>query len=628
MVNGLADLQLSGYQPLDPDGREIRVIQIIPIAPRNECREYSDINCVTEIVTFGGSNRASVPYKALSYTWGDPQNLVTISLDDQAIHVTENLAVALRHLANSNSGVRLWIDAICIDQSNEVEKSKQVAIMGTIFKRASEVIVWIGPQEDGSAEAIHVLKQIGEACQSGLQISSGETFSPAITQNTNTQDKDDSSLLQSIGCKWFPQGVPAFNPAFITRIFQRPWFRRVWVLQEAAVNTNVVFHCGDACISKSTLWVGGRAIIALTNNVFDYTKSWIADGPLWQTLSGANFISRRTMDLVRSDDGQYTLGQLLLETSANLGEWSYEASDPRDRVYAIMGLSSDLPSLGINSDYEKPCKDVYTSAAEVILASSGTIDILYVVSRPKNVRYMPSWVPDWSTSIPASFGLRQLGRFHASGKDSSAKPTFSSDRYGNRILTLHGYRVDTVKTSLRRGQYPSRKSCSDCETAVRDVVDLFQELSRIETAAYPTSESRSEALWRTPIADCDAVFNIQRKYRPPATVRMKESYNTLMSLSSKDSCRDLRARAYLHVMKLVSARRRLFVSQRGYLGLGADTIRRGDVICLLFGGDSPLILRDTRSGYYKLVGEAYIHGIMHGELLSTAASIAEEFRLC
>lgn len=80
-------------------------------------------------------------------------------------------------------------------------------------------------------------------------------------------------------------------------------------------------------------------------------------------------------------------------------------------------------------------------------------------------------------------------------------------------------------------------------------------------------------------------------------------------------------------MKLVSARRRIFFSSKGYYGLGQETLQKGDIICLLFGGDSPFIIRRAGLAYYKLIGESYIHGIMHGEFLSTQPR-AEEFNFC
>lgn len=621
---------MRGYHPLHPDGQEIRVVQIIPATASAQSSKYSTVNCYTETIPFGDDSCSITPYRALSYTWGDPANLVGILLNDRIVHVTENLAVALHHLAKSHPASRFWIDAICIDQANEIEKSKQVSIMGAIFKRAIEVVVWIGPCEEGSAEAVSVLRQIGEACQDVLQSNGQKLEETGIEQNASIRNKEESPVLTAIGCRWFPGNLPSFNPIYISRIFQRPWFRRVWVLQEARVNPHVTFHCGDETISKIALWAGGRAIIAMMNNIFNQTRSWIADDPLWQTLSGANFISRRTIDLVRSNEGEVTLEQLLLETSTNLGEWSYEASDPRDRVYAIMGLASDLLTLGLSSDYEKSCTDAYISAAETILGNSGTIDILYAVTWPKHIQSMPSWVPDWTTSVPATFGLRQMGRFSASGKASCAHPTFASDPSGSKIMTLRGYRVDKVRMTFSRLPNAFIESGFICQATIRRVVDLLREITHIETMAcddLAAKHARDEAFWRAPIADCDAVFNINHKYRPTATERMKESYDALMMVSSEDACCDLRARTYLHVMKLVSARRRLFVSDRGYIGLGADDMRAGDMVCLLLGGDSPMVLRETVMGYRQLVGEAYVHGIMHGEFLLTEPKL-QDFKLC
>jgi hypothetical protein len=93
-------------------------------------------------------------YTALSYTWGNPGRHKTIILDGIEVQVRENLWQALCHLRSPNTELHLWIDAICIDQEDVLERNQQVSRMGTIYGMAKEVVVWLGPEEDDSTAAM------------------------------------------------------------------------------------------------------------------------------------------------------------------------------------------------------------------------------------------------------------------------------------------------------------------------------------------------------------------------------------------------------------------------------------------------------------------------------------------
>src|SRR5205809_6219808 len=84
----------------------------------------------------------SVPYEALSYTWGNEESPENISLDDGVLSVTRNLADALFFLRRKNSTRTLWIDALCINQADLVEKGRQVRNMHRIYEHADQVVVW------------------------------------------------------------------------------------------------------------------------------------------------------------------------------------------------------------------------------------------------------------------------------------------------------------------------------------------------------------------------------------------------------------------------------------------------------------------------------------------------------
>jgi hypothetical protein len=81
-------------------------------------------------------------YKCLSYTWGEPTENHAIMMNDRKLNVRENLYKFLELSVGSNE--TFWIDALCINQQDVVEKGHQVQKMGSIYTMATEVLVWLG----------------------------------------------------------------------------------------------------------------------------------------------------------------------------------------------------------------------------------------------------------------------------------------------------------------------------------------------------------------------------------------------------------------------------------------------------------------------------------------------------
>jgi hypothetical protein len=146
------------YEPLDTEKLEIRVVVLrAGLAP-------SPIKCDLEHVTttkaLQKKKKAPHPsYKALSYTWGPPEVHKTIFLNGIEVQVRENLWQALQHLRSPDADLRLWIDAMCINQDHIPERNQQVSRMGTIYGMAKEVIVWLGPEKDDSNVAIDFIEK-------------------------------------------------------------------------------------------------------------------------------------------------------------------------------------------------------------------------------------------------------------------------------------------------------------------------------------------------------------------------------------------------------------------------------------------------------------------------------------
>jgi len=170
----------------------IRLLQLLPGKENSK-----NVRCKLFECALQKSDEVSRPYEALSYVWGSTENPQSIIIledqkDDQEFTVTQNLHAALLHLQDHDIPRILWVDVICIDQSNNTEKGSQILLMAEIYAKASRVIVWLGEAQEYRDQALETVRV---AAENPMDLSKAQPF----------QQQRISTLLQ------------------------RPWFRRIWV---------------------------------------------------------------------------------------------------------------------------------------------------------------------------------------------------------------------------------------------------------------------------------------------------------------------------------------------------------------------------------------------------------------
>ncbi|KAH8672724.1 heterokaryon incompatibility protein-domain-containing protein, partial [Tricladium varicosporioides] len=185
------------YMKLKTELQEVRILSIM-----NGCRS-AEIECTLQHVYLADNSN----YKALSYTWGNPSDTSYIKLNGQPFLVTINLATALQHLRKEMEVVELWIDAICINQQDTDEKNVQVCRMKEIYEKAKEVIIWLGPESDNSGYAMNAISSIDRSW--------AKRTSQPVKERLITAPMLDKRALRAIN-----------------QLLCRPWWRRVWIIQE------------------------------------------------------------------------------------------------------------------------------------------------------------------------------------------------------------------------------------------------------------------------------------------------------------------------------------------------------------------------------------------------------------
>ncbi|KAF2972895.1 hypothetical protein GQX73_g516 [Xylaria multiplex] len=333
------------------------------------------------------------PYTALSYVWGDPAPVDKISLDGQELGITENLAAALRDIRDATRVHCVWADAICIDQSNICERNQQVAIIGQIYSCANNTIIYLGPLESHSE---FVLREVQEAVHQ-------DSYTTNITDATPLKMPRDASY-----------GVETIISEAEKGLLFRPWFRRIWVLQELVLSEKPWVQCG----TKQVRW---RDLCRLLIPLLESRRPKIEVG---SKVNSGPIYDIESMNSIRADYSMYRLARAshsLIDPSSSdetqidekLREGcSFEktlkmrtgchASDSRDAVFAYLSIISDKDEIlkFVKLDYNQTIKELFTAAARYITEQGELKHLTEAITSSHPLRsILPSWVPDWQVHV-------------------------------------------------------------------------------------------------------------------------------------------------------------------------------------------------------------------------------------
>jgi hypothetical protein len=575
-------------------------------------------------------------------------------MNNAEIRVTGNLRIALEHLRHEDDDITLWIDALCINQGHVIEKEEQVQQMKHIYEDAINTIIWLGPAGNDSDKVILEFNRVGAyMLNHGIydlviqmanipgEKSLNENFHRLVADiKKKFTDLFDDALEN------LPGTLHLMSAA--QNLLSRPYWERVWILQEFVVSSEVQIQCGRSKISfehfhgalfylpmvhlhlVQTLYAQLLAVMDQCGfeSIDPLLKSqFLALGPLaFDYNSSALFGMRRSYQLAR--DAKMTLTSLLSRTHIS---GKAEAKDDKDRIFALLGMASD--TYGIKPDYSplKECHTIYTLAAGAIIAS-GEVDLLSFSQHQAKKLEVPSWVPDWSAEI-----LRPCGRlpwetsFSASGKRKFENNS-SLETSCEKEMKLSGCKVDvieTIKTPWRPGPEGCTKDANGISQYLDDIFTLCamsnNKFKSSEAEIYANTSDRSDAHIRIPIADQEQYGS---GFNRRATKDCYQGHAELVEeLRRRKQGEQIEANtevksSYYNMMGW-QRYRRPFLSSKGYVGLAPDHVQEGDLIVIFFGGKFPYIIRKTDDGRFIFIGEAYVHGIMYGEFIERKVQSVE-----
>ncbi|KAE9974683.1 hypothetical protein EG328_003695 [Venturia inaequalis] len=353
------------HNPLDEHAGDIRTVTLHPGTEHDEI----EISIHHEHFT----TQETPQYEALSYVWGSKKYRKTIKVRREGLKplaITRSLEVALRHLRDAKNPRKMWIDAICIDQSNLEERGTQVQRMGEIYKRAERVVVWLGPEADESAHAMSIMTSLA----SKVEI---DWLTGAIKPSLEGADEPHWANENIL----FPYSERDWRALYY--FLGRTWFERLWVRQEIAFSrANAIVLCGTVTM----LWQDLREanFILMVN-----------------ALPGDAFFLEQQMSTFQkygariNDMALYRPSRPTWQTLRDAG--SSQCFDQRDKVYANLGLIQESEGdIGLKPDYDQSVREVNVQLVLALLKFHKRLDILRCCELLDEQRDLPSWTPNWS----------------------------------------------------------------------------------------------------------------------------------------------------------------------------------------------------------------------------------------
>ncbi|KAF1975784.1 HET-domain-containing protein, partial [Bimuria novae-zelandiae CBS 107.79] len=435
----------------DTDAFDIRLLKLQPSNDRS-----APIYC--KLVTYPLNSGRSHLYECLSYVWGSPEGRKAIYMhsNDTQIEVlaTPNLHAALVQLRDPFFERILWVDAVCINQQDEREKTQQVAAMARIYGLANRVVVWLGGEVDNSALAFQELRNLSQSQQPVDHFSpeAARIFTADSSRNYNAETCNADVVLA------------------IHALLNRPYFRRMWILQEVTAARNILFVCGEAELQTATFLSGLEAL------------------PDFDDWKLRNRIRAFILLIQRSAYRESLKSQahLNIDTLINLIDrfHSNDATDPRDKIYALWGLCSDSTMMAtMQPDYGKTWQNLLEDLGKAIfgddtvLAASSIKQMLFVrggcydLGKVEDVSSATTWAMEQEiriTSMGASMFLEDDYRWSQTIKMRTAAEQIANDDIvlvlpkARRLIVARPYEyyfriVSVVDTSSTQVFEPGRK---------------------------------------------------------------------------------------------------------------------------------------------------------------------------
>ena len=659
------------YLPLPPDERAIRLLTLLPddgthqvkcelkthkwdpetgfVWPTSESIKTNEVRLEDRRpAKFQGDPTNSAPqsvvYEALSYAWGsetDPQELI---INDHILNVTRNLAEALSYLRNQHTTRTLWVDAVCINQSDTTEKGHQVQGMGWVYEHATQVIVWLGASFKGSDLAFDLALQIDHNfIDKGFDISTPtwDDILAVVEQLVSVEMRD----------AWIGLYMLLTSPS---------WWSRSWVVQELARAPIALFVCGKRSMDWHAVFVAilttihlggitnGHPQMEVVINILDAVSP-----PGWSPEHRKRLHNlceiRQSMNKAHREFLKQALNGVCLpcaRDSYDRSTWYYAervlntipmriCKFDHDKVYAILGLLPFSVYDGfVRIDYRQPFQEVYKQFLKGFVITSNSLDIISFAQHFDARDKLPSWTPDWRHTSRLQL-LREDSRWKEEKETEKLRSLLIRESYNPRfsadlsILSVTGVHISIVKRSnLEMEVIPNltilERPIQTSKTA--DIIGRYAHCSK--NWNFPESIAQSFVILGYDTNELYARMFLKGNKEKTAleivlkAVYLEKNYSVnLFPYPEELTLRDIYKVSsgevqewYAHIQAITESRT-IIETDTLDIGLAPFWTQPGDILCQLVTSSFPFILRKLDDGNYRFIGECYMYGKMEGEYI-------------
>ncbi|KAI8631611.1 HET-domain-containing protein [Xylariaceae sp. FL1651] len=559
------------FHSINSSQGQIRLLEVAP--GRND----EPIRCLYKIANVTDN----VSYQTISYVWGSMDSKRTIFVEGTAVELTENLFHALHRMRHATGSRWLWVDALCINQDDDAEKTAQVNMMHQIYSSCSQCAIWMGNIDTADLAATETeALAAARGALDAIRILAGEDTGPDLPTQLVTQH----------------QHVQAGKA--LKALMSAQWWSRIWTVQEATSPRNLTVFWGPLSIPWSLVKKAAENLIG---------GRYLAEGRLdWYDLfpdGGAGFYTAPILGLIWAAEWAVQSPPPL----EMLWRFRYrDSTDPRDKVYVILNLvpegSYPLPSVP-SSDYSISTATLFRNVMlDLLRDEQGLRPMIGFRGEHKRTPGLPSWVVDWSLPREGE-GIARLWEHNQFWFDYTADrglpmldlDQMTSPQYGEEVLNLNGLFYDKV---LARSDVIAEKWDED------RLKEMITTLIAQTLAEEPRHRVISEVYWQKALSDLiEGAFVDQTA--------------ELEGMPADEYWRDC-----------MLGNQRLFITENGAVGLGPSTTSLGDEIWVLSGGRLPFLLGSLdikevaadggeSSNHYQFRGDIFMPGIMSGEAVDS-----------
>ena len=566
------------YKPL-PNERSIRVLDLAP-GLWHESISYS-----LRTVHLDDEN---LHYEAVSYVWGDATDRRTILCNGLSVSITRNLFEALQRFRVTDATRTLWADAICINQRDNYEKTAQVRLMGVIYGRAGQVLIWLQHEEDDVVQAT-----LNAICRSRC------TMEPSLNQHKRVFYRLHGREVTEFG-DVDPTETTSSVMAALSSMGRLAWFGRGWVVQEVLLSSTACVHWGNADFD------------------FEWMRPAFPPSRLQWDLSLTRLLIYLTYGTKKAVVTLFTLLTMTIES---------KFSEEKDRIYGLMGLPTlewDLREGQpcVDPDYSITTMECFRRVSVKLLVEAKDLRVLSWAQHKTSLvdESWPSWVPCYTTPVTHVFADLYDGEIK--NQETASLVNISSATRGVfECIDISGFKIGTV--SLKNRQYVDTYGAVRGPEGRMHMRHLLRQLQNSYSPEYlACTFAQTDTLWRP---GSNSIATLMEDYHAFVDSAVPWQPN-----SAEPPRPD--AERFFEECALVKYGHQVFQIERtGILGLGPEAMRAGDVVVALHGASVPFMLRTAKGGLWKLVGECQIYEFSKGKLTQEwkdRGGVSETFCIC